>query len=104
VVRLNRSRSLHAPLLWERGVSQVMLSNVVFGLWIILGLSKWAKGPFAGPEHNGYLINIMGDAEAISSSRTKKERVTRCHDGHNHVEVLSKRKKVGGSLRYSVHT
>jgi len=23
-----------------------MLPNVVFGLWIVLGLSKWAKDPF----------------------------------------------------------
>jgi len=23
-----------------------MLPNVVFELWIVLGLSKWAKGPF----------------------------------------------------------
>jgi len=46
VVRLNRSRSLCAPPLWERGVSQVMLPNMVFELWIVLGLSKWDKGPF----------------------------------------------------------
>jgi hypothetical protein len=30
--------------------------------------------------------------------------VVRCQDGHNHEEVLSKRKKVGGSLRHSIHT
>ena len=46
MVRLNRSRSLRAPTLWERGVSQVMLPNMVFGLWIVLGLSKWANDPF----------------------------------------------------------
>jgi len=27
-------------------VSQVILPNVVFGLWIVIGLSKWAKAPF----------------------------------------------------------
>ena len=28
------------------GVPQVRLPNVVFGLQIVLGLSKWAKSPF----------------------------------------------------------
>jgi len=27
-------------------VLQVSLPNVVFELWIVLGLSKWAKDPF----------------------------------------------------------
>jgi hypothetical protein len=46
VVRLNQSLSFRAPPLRRRGVSQVTLPNVVFGLWIVLGLSKWAKDPF----------------------------------------------------------
>jgi hypothetical protein len=35
-----------APPSRGRGVSQVMLPNVVLGLFIVLGLSKWAKCPF----------------------------------------------------------
>jgi len=30
-----------------KGVTQVMLPNMVFGLWIVLGLSKRVKDPFA---------------------------------------------------------
>jgi len=44
--RLNRSCLLSAPPLRGKVVSQVMLPNMVFGLWIVLGLSKWAKDPF----------------------------------------------------------
>jgi len=44
--RLNRSRLLLAPPSRERGVSQAGLPNMVFGLQIILGLSKWVKNLF----------------------------------------------------------
>jgi len=37
--------SVH-PLRGRRGVLQVKLPNVVFGLQIVLDLSKWAKSPF----------------------------------------------------------
>jgi hypothetical protein len=49
-VRLNRSRSLRAPPSRRGGVSQVMLPNVEFGLWIVLGLSNGPKVLLAGPE------------------------------------------------------
>ena len=49
MTHLNRSCLLHAPPSRGRGVSQVMLSNVVFGLGIVLGLSRWAKTPLSGP-------------------------------------------------------
>jgi hypothetical protein len=49
-VRLNRSRSLRASPSRRSGVSQVMLPNIEFGLWIVLGLSNGPKVLLAGPE------------------------------------------------------